>query len=214
MNENKRKTRLTDRDLLVAKWIAEQQAVRLDTVGLLLANWGNETVPRNIRRLAQRWESKGLIKRDRILVTTPMVLWPTALAMKLTDLQDKRTEKSPSISSLHHTLAVSRVRVEYEKHGAIWLCERALRNHYPNQHLADGLAQLPNSRILVEVDRTRKKAERLRAIMAINARTPGITAVHYWTTHELITFVSEQVQLLDESVRSRIVIYELPKEVQ
>lgn len=214
MNENKRKTRLTDRDLLVARWIAEQQAVRLDTVGLLLAIWGHETVSRNIRRLSQRWESKGLIKRDRILASAPMILWPTAQAMKLTDLQDKRTEKNPSISSLHHTLAVSRVRVEYEKYGAIWLCEREIRHHYPNQHLADGLAQLPNSRILIEVDRTRKKAQRLRTIMAVNARTPGITAVHYWTTRELIAFVGEQVQLLDESVRSRIVIYELPKEVQ
>lgn len=32
----KKNVRLTERDLYVVRWIAEQQAVRLDTIGLLL----------------------------------------------------------------------------------------------------------------------------------------------------------------------------------
>lgn len=214
MKDSRTGIRLTKRDLRAAKWIAEQQAVRMDTVSLLLAIWGAESDSRNVRRLAQRWELGGLTRRARILADAPVILSPTTLSMRLTDLDDKRIEKSPPISTLHHALAVARVRVEYEKHEATWICERALRSIYPNQHLADGMALMSQSKILVEVDRTRKKAERLRTIMATNVRTPGITAVHYWTTHELINFVNKQVKSLDNSVMSRIVVYELPKEVQ
>ena len=114
------RTRLTQRDLRVARWVAEQQAVRLDTIAQLLAQWGAASQPRNLRRLAERWEHAGLIKRGRILAEAPTILWPTSAAMRLTDLDDKRAEKLPSISTLHHTLAVARVRLEYEKHGLIF----------------------------------------------------------------------------------------------
>jgi hypothetical protein len=206
--------RLTDRDLQIAKWIAEQQAVRLDTVSQLLSHLGSPCKARNLRRLADRWEKAGLIKKKKFLANAPLILWPTTTAMKLTDLQDKKVEREPSISNLHHTLAVARVRVAYEVMGADWICEGALRSKFGGQHLADGFATLGGQSALIEVERTRKERERLKTILATNARTPGVDLIHYWTTPELQIFLNSQISELDSALRNKIQIYLLPQEVQ
>ena len=205
--------RLTDRDLKIAKWIAEQQAVRLDTIARLLEFMNTPCGPRNLRRLAERWEEAGLVHRQQILADVPMILWPTKSAMRLTDFDDKRIEKSPSITTLHHTLAVSRVRLAYEMMGSDWTPERALRQKFNGQHLADGLATIGQRKALIEVELTRKKKERLRNIISSNARTPGIEQVHYWTTPELHAFVTEEIANIHTSIKGQIYVYQIPSEV-
>lgn len=206
-------TRLTERDLKIAKWVAEQQAVRLDTISQLLEFLGTPCKPRNLRRLAERWENAGLLKRQQILADLPLILWPTTQAMRLTDFDDKRVEKQPPITTLHHTLAVSRVRLAYETTGSLWTPERLLRQKFSGQHLADGMATYENKRALVEVELTRKKKERLQNIISSNARTPGIDQVHYWTTPELRPFVFSEISSIDASIRHKVQIYLLPEEI-
>lgn len=211
----KSKVRITERDLRCATWIAEQQAVRLDTVRQLLEIWHCPVDARALRRLAQRWEIAGLIHRERLLANAPSILWPTVESMRLAEMPLNRGEKAPkpSLSLIQHTLAVSRVRLEYEKNGASWLCERKLRAT-TGGHLADARATYQGVPILVEIDRTRKVKARLAIIMASNARTHKDTLVDYWTTESLAPFIESQRNTLDESLRDRVRVFLLPEDVR
>lgn len=211
----KKKVRLTERDLYVVKWIAEQQAVRLDTIGLLLKLRNCSVDDRSLRRLAQRWQNLGLINRAR-LIEAPSILWATPAGMRCAGLTLHRGEKAtqPSFSTLHHTLAVARVRLEYYTPSTTWTCEWALRKQIGGAHLADGMANTSQGRVLIEVDRTQKESVRLANIMASNARAPGIDRVDYWTTPELLGFITRQRDSLDAGVRDRVEVHLLPKEVQ
>ena len=214
--EGKRKVRLTERDLYVSKWIAEQGAVRLDTIGLLLRLSNSAVDDRALRRLAERWVALGLIEKARLLANAPSILWPTPEGMRSAGLTLGRGERAskPGFSTLHHSLAVSRVRLEYPVVSAEWTCERALRKEIGGAHLADGMATFPQGRVLVEVDRTQKEKSRLVNIMAANARMPGIIRVDYWTTPGLQKFVTAQRDLLDVGIRERVAVFLLPEEVR
>ena len=56
MNNKKESLRLTERDIEYITWIAEQQAVRLDTLQLLFEIRGKKIDPRALRRLVERWQ--------------------------------------------------------------------------------------------------------------------------------------------------------------
>jgi hypothetical protein len=103
--------------------------------------------------------------------------------------------------------------VEYKKHGANWICERILRDEFGDGHLADGLAEYGNQRILVEVDRTLKEANRLQKIMITNAKLPKIDLVDYWTTDKLLPTLETHRRALLPNIQERIRIFPLPEEV-
>lgn len=213
-NKKEKKVHLTDRDFDVARWVAEQGAVRLDTIRQLLDLWKCSVEGRGLRRLSQRWEDAGLLHRARLLANAPSILWPTVESMRLANLPLHRGEKAPvpSLSLIQHTVAVARVRLEYEKNGASWICERRLRASTQG-HLCDGVAVYQEGRIQVEVDRTRKEKSRSELIMASNARASQ-GWVDYWTTPELKPFLQDQRDRLDETLKARVRIFLIPEEVR
>ena len=79
--------------------------------------------------------------------------------------------------------------------------------------LADGLAEYGNQRILVEVDRTLKEANRLQKIMITNAKLPNIDVVDYWTTDKLLPTLETHRRALVPNIQERIRIFPLPEEV-
>jgi hypothetical protein len=208
--------RLTERDLLCVKWIAQQGVVRLDTISLLLHQNGYVVDARSLRHLSSRWETMGLVGKERILANAPSILWATRAAVKLAELPTSKKEKfgRPSFATLHHDLAVSRVRIEYEKHEAKWTCERVLRNFVQDDYLPDGLAELNGTSIFVEIDRTPKDPQRLLNIMRAHAQNPNVMVVDYWTTSELHGFVNKYCgQVNSEIGRQGLRTFLLPKEV-
>jgi hypothetical protein len=207
--------RLTQRDIVVVKFIAEQNCVRLDTVGLLLKVLKYRVEDRQLRKLAERWVRLGLIQKQKMLADAPSILWATNEGLRIAEIALHRGERTyaPSFATLHHNLAVARVGVEYKKHGANWICERILRDELGDGHLADGLAEYGNQRILVEVDRTLKEANRLQKIMITNAKLPKIDLVDYWTTDKLLPTLETHRRALLPNIQERIRIFPLPEEV-
>jgi hypothetical protein len=203
---------LSKRDLEVAKWVAEQGAVRLATINRLLASKGAGLEPRVLRALAQRLVLHGLIQKERILAGSAIV-WPTAQGLELAGLKLKPGERAarPSLSNLLHSIQVAEVRVIYEREGASWVCERMLRREYIN-HLPDGIAIYEDQKILVEIDRTRKENDRLLTIMMENLSDPSIV-VDYWTTQELFKHINKQRESLPKILRNRLRIFVIPNEV-
>ena len=84
------------------------------------------------------------MQKKILLANSPSIVWPTIEGMKVANLKLSRGERSyaPSFSSIHHTVATARVRIEYEKRGWKWTCERDLRREFGASHLADGLASV------------------------------------------------------------------------
>jgi len=216
MNNKNKSLRLTERDIEYITWIAEQQAVRLDTLQLLFEIHGKKIDPRALRRLVERWQRLGLVQKKILLAKAPSIIWPTIEGMKVANLPLSRGDRNytPSISSVHHTVATARVRIEYERRGWEWTCERDLRHEFGASHLADGLASVDTQRILVEVERTQKESSRLKNIMMSNLRTKNITGCHYWTTEALYPVIQSHINMLDEGLKSKMQIFLLPDEVK
>ena len=214
--KNKNKAhRITMRDIEVVKFIAEHNCVRLDTVGLLLKVLKYKVEDRQLRKLAERWVRLGLIQKQKMLADVPSILWATSEGLKIAEITLHRGERTyvPSFATLHHNLAVARVSVEYRKHGARWICERTLRDELGDSHLADGLAEYGDQRILVEVDRTLKEANRLQKIMIGNAKLQNIDVVDYWTTDKLFPTLESHKKNLLPNIQEKIRIFSLPQEV-
>jgi len=207
--------RFTDRDVEIVTWIAEQSLVRFDTLQDLFAVRKYPVDVSVLRSICERWVRMGLIKKERLLGNAPSILWATGSAMKLAGLSADGSSRSstPSFSTIHHSCAVSAVRVEYEKFPTQWICEKRLRNKYSNEHLADALVIHAGKRILVEIDRTQKESRRLTQIMSQNARTPGVSAVDYWTTDALYPVIESHIKRLDADISSKVRVFLLPKAV-
>jgi hypothetical protein len=119
MKNTNKSLRLTERDVEYISWIAEQQAVRLDTLLLLFQVRGKDIDLRALRRLVERWQKLGLIQKQRMMANAPSIIWPTAEGMRVANLPLRRGDRMyiPSFSSVHHTVATARVRIEYERRG-------------------------------------------------------------------------------------------------
>ena len=213
MNEKKNQ-KIRGRDLKVALFIAEQGATRLSTITRYLATQGINIDPREVRRICERLENHQFLKRKQIL-TGSSVVWPTAKGLKLAGLQAFSGERfsNPSMELLLHSILVSEVRVVYESNGAEWICERKIRDLFPN-HLPDGLVIYEGQRIIVEIDRTRKQKDRLITIMKLNIFAfSGNSIVDYWVTKDTYQFVNAQKQLLPEGIKERVRVFLLSEDL-
>jgi len=209
------KPRVTKRDQIMIKWIAEQQVVRFDTLQELFSIRKNPISRSDLYSLCERWNRMGYIRKEKLLGNAPMIVWITNQGMRLSGLQIEENEKfgKPSFSTIHHNCAVSAVRVHYESNGYLWVCERTLRTEFQSSHLPDGMAYNNEFRILVEIDRTQKEGKRLQNIMATNARTQGISCVDYWVSEAVYPFVHSIARKLPGDLRNRVRIFPLPLEV-
>jgi hypothetical protein len=213
MNE-KKNPKIRGRDLTVAQFIAEQGPTRLSTISRYLVSKGFSIDPREIRRICERLEKQDLIFRKQVL-SGSSVTWPTAKGLRLAGIQAFSGERvsNPSMELLLHSILVSEVRVIYETNGAEWICERKIRDIFPN-HLPDGLAVYNGERIIVEIDRTRKQKDRLLTIMKLNIFSlSGNSIVDYWVTKDLFQYVNAQKHLLPDSLRNNIRIFTLSEDL-
>jgi len=211
-----KKVRITRRDLLAVRWIAEQGVARIDTVGRLLQQRGCPADERSLRRLAERWDDAGLVTRGRILADAPTLLWPTLEGLRaagITLRQGQRVDQ-PSIGTLHHNLAAAEVRLVYEVGGWSWTAERFLDETLRTQHRADGLAERDGTRILVEIERTQKAGPRLLDILRSNLRAPETAGTHYWTTEAVLPVVQAAARQLEPELQPKLHVYLLPEVVR
>ena len=75
MKNTNKSLRLTERDVEYISWIAEQQAVRLDTLLLLFQVRGKDIDLRALRRLVERWQKLGLIQKQEMAGTAGRDSW-------------------------------------------------------------------------------------------------------------------------------------------
>lgn len=206
---------MTQRDNLIVQFVAEQDACRLDTIQKYLETKNISIDLRQLRSIIDRLVNMGFVRKDSLLARSPYIVSACAPAIRFAGMPMRRGEKAfvPLYSTIHHPIAVARVRVEYEIHQAVWTCERQLRKEYGDYHLADGMVIHNDRRYLIEIDRTQKESNRFQNIASINASMPDVDEVHYWTTNKLLPFVAKQITEIDVNLQAKIKIFALPSEV-
>ena len=158
---------LTERDLEVLAWIADQYAVRTDVIRWLLGN-GTPLSHSRTRAVIARWQRAGVAESRRFFAGAPHVVWLTRAGTAL--VRPGWRTRPPTLSMLAHHHAVSQVRlaIEGRGHGADWVCERVLykQRSTPDAHVPDGTFRSSRGPVTaVEVELTLKSADRLRDIV-------------------------------------------------
>ena len=204
--------RLTARDQELIKWVAEQQVVRFDTLLEVVKLKFNPISKSDLYALCDRWYRMGYVRKERLIGSAPMIIWATRLAIRLSELPLNEMEKfgKPNFTTLHHNCSVSVVRLEYEKNGYKWICERRLRHEFSFNHLPDGIAENDEFRIIVEVDISQKESRRLQDIMTMNAQIKGATCVDYWTNNTIYPVVLSNAKQITRGLSERVRVFKLP----
>ena len=158
---------LTERDLEVLAWIADQYAVRTDVIRWLLGN-GTPLSDSRTRAVVARWQRAGVAESRRFFAGAPHVVWLTRAGSAL--VRPGWRTRPPTLSMLAHHHAVSQVRLAIERrgHGTDWVCERVLykQRATPDAHVPDGTFRSSRGPVTaVEVELTLKAADRLRDIV-------------------------------------------------
>jgi hypothetical protein len=206
---------VTARDVAALVWLGQQYAARSDVLRVLLGRLspgspkvagqiGDET----LRDVLDRWESRGLVARDRLLGH----VWaaPTARALRLVGLTVPPW--SFVIPQLAHVHAVGVVRLALEPgipEGGRWVSERELRGESA-RHVPDGAVELPDDfeaagtglygqdvdplprRVAVEVELTRKHSARLRENWQRPRHGRWVKTV-YFAPPEVATYLERQL---------------------
>ena len=153
-------------DLAALRWVAEQDAVRVDVLSHVL-DPARPKSRAHTRRVVGVWHQAGLAEHDRRLAGTPGVVWATGTGRRAVGLPGRAAP--PSLGRLEHLHAVSLVRLGVERRGGrAWTSERALHRARPapDAHVADAEFRTPRGvRTAVEVELTCKGAARLAAIV-------------------------------------------------
>ncbi len=159
--------RLTGRDIDVLTWIAEQYAIDLDHLSLILGRPSSGLGISATRRVLSRLHRAGLIRSEKLLANAPSYSWVTRKGLKLLGLGF--TPWEPTVGFLGHLSAVNELRIALDRAGdrREWVSERRLRQgkgvgtHVPDAELRD-----PDTgeSIAIEIERSQKGRERLDSI--------------------------------------------------
>jgi hypothetical protein len=196
---------LSDRELVALGWIGEQSAVRTDVIRRLLGG-GAPMSERAARHRVDRWQRAGLVERRRFLAGEPAVVWLTRPGLRLVGCAYRPA--APTVGLLAHLHAICLVRLGVEAAGGHrWVSERALHRARvaPDAHLPDGRFHSTGGvETAVEVELTRKAADRLRRI--IDELTVDHDAVLYVVRGTGVRAAVERaVDALDEQDRVTVV---------
>ncbi len=221
--------RVTDRDLDALEWIAQQYAVSLDHLGILLARLidpdeyaqkpkepGELTVKRTAK-IVKRWEELGLVERGWILHGDPFVVWLTpeglrAVAQELGELRPY----TPTPAKMNHLYWCNHARlyVEQLRQDATWVSERQARAHHKSEpggkrpHTPDAVVTTNGHDIAIEVELSTKTYSRLEKILQELAESDYHT-IWYFTLGRAKQVVETAIDAMEEIYKGRFIVYDV-----
>ena len=209
--------RLTQRDLTSLHWTAEQYAIRLDQLALLLGRTAGRTLTDSTTRAAvARWTRGGFAKSRKVTVREPGFVWLTARGLREVGLSFKSWEPTASTASHIYWTNQARLYVEERHPEFFWRSERHMRAGKPMQtlsdaasHLADGELRSSKALVGVEIELTSKSAPRREAIMRM--LTDTYPTVWYFAPSKVFRCLERTAEALDASRRDRVRIYSLDR---
>ena len=220
----------THRDVEVLAWVAEQYAVRADTLALLLGRRSPE-IPRTVHRWPyapgewaelpalseatvryhlRRWHRAGWVRPQRALGRTWIV--PTRPGLELAGSGYRPWTLVPSQLNHLHAVAVVRLAIETANPEAEWVSERALTRLRAQRREAwwrpDGGLVVADAAVsggpplhTIEVELTPKHLAKLQQIF--EHRYPGEVQTTYFTPPAHQAGLRTRLALIEEATRAR-----------
>ena len=220
----------THRDVEVLAWVAEQYAVRADTLALLLGRRSPE-IPRTVHRWPyapgewaelpalseatvryhlRRWHRAGWVRPQRALGRTWIV--PTRPGLELAGSGYRPWTLVPSQLNHQHAVAVVRLAIETANPEAEWVSERALTRLRAQRREAwwrpDGGLVVADAAVsggpplhTIEVELTPKHLAKLQQIF--EHRYPGEVQTTYFTPPAHQAGLRTRLALIEEATRAR-----------
>lgn len=218
---DKGKIILTERDLFGLHWTAEQYAIRLDQLQVLLGRVARKqtkearriTEP-TVKDLVARWQRAGLVKVEKFFYKQPRWVWLSQQGLQHLGLPYKMWEAD--VNALNHIFWVNVVRLYIEETYALatWKSEREIRFEKGKAgHTPDGEVDLGRETYAIEVELTRKKSTRLIPILRTLASNPEYHVVQYFTLPQTETGVRQAITQLPEALRRKCVVDSLEEKV-
>jgi hypothetical protein len=221
----------THRDVAALAWIAEQYAVRADTLGLLLGRlspelpqtvhaWEYATGQRaqlpalaeaTVRYHLRRWHRAGWVSVQRALGRTWIV--PTHNGLTLAGADYRPWSLVPSRLAHVHAVGLVRLAIEVANPEAEWVSERALARVRATQRaswwLPDGglvVAEVAVNGALppvhtIEVELTPKHLAKLGQVF--EARYPGEVQTTYFAPPAHIEGLRRRLLVIEQATRAR-----------
>ncbi len=200
--------RQTARDVQLLTWIAQQYAVPMDLLAVLMGNRSMSSA----YSLVNRWKKAGWVQSGQVDAGPPWV-WPTQ-STAAAFLERKVTNWRPGLARVAHLRAAAAVRLH--RTGADltrWIGERELTTRKflgegdrPG-HRPDGIEVLSDGRrVAIEIELTPKNPQRywspvtesgLLLEVANAARDAGSREVAYWTTREVRPVLARAIEQHD-----------------
>ncbi|SRR6266571_705045 len=226
------KVQLTERDLRVMTWIADQYAARTDQVRELLSPADSLISETRLRQILARWSAGGWIASRRWLADEPLWIWITSAGLRLLGLDELYSPMVPAATRLHHIYAVNEVRAYIERRTSpekprSWRSERTLRAGLDSSKKGRKIGPLPDGEVLysghrvaIEVELSTKKREDLVSKLARlcykdgdgynqqGRRQPYYNAIWMFVpTLALQARIEEAKKKLNEDAAARVMTY-------
>lgn len=231
----KRKTRadtgprLIDRDIKALEWIAQQYAVTIDHLAILLARQiepgqykqtpkeAGRLTEKRVMAIIKRWEQLGLIEKKWIIHGEPCWVWLTNEGLRVVQEQiGELRPYAPTPGKLNHLyqVNVTRLFVEAKRPDAEWIGEREIRSNQKVQpgkrlHTPDAIVKTNNHTIALEIELTTKTYDRLDKILLELALNADYYTVWYFCKGRAYTIVKTSIEKMRETHRNKFVVYNL-----
>ena len=231
---DKGKPRLSERDLIILRWIMHMYAVRFDQLQVLLARHSpkrtqlkdsEQVSGSTVRTHLDRWETLGLVEFKKIYAPIDDPLWCWISPYGLRYLAHEEDENGKAIiysyflpkpnRDLTHIYLVNQARlyIEDQYPDYSWRTERQLLKQQAarpkaikQKHITDGLIVRQDGReIALEVERWDKAESRLEAILRELAQTYHRT--WYFVSKPARKAVKKARAKLSEVERKRIQVF-------
>lgn len=228
---------LTERDLWVLPWIAEQYAIRYDQLQRLLSRQPGQrnktkTGPQGITNSAvdqviDRWlEDPPLVVYDRRFRHTPGWIWLTTYGER--DLSLPYRKHNLRKGTLTHKYYINEVRLDYERrHPEVrWKSEREILRGQPRRARGERIPHIPDGEIwqagerlfAIEVELSPKSDEQMDAILEeLLEGEDAYSGVFYFVSdHDEVAKAARKVveaayERLSEDVQPHMQVVDLAK---
>lgn len=208
--------KITDRDIQMMTWIAEQYAIRQDHLQILASRLSEQKSEGELiseaavkQIIYTRWAKAGWIEKQKVFASKPIWLWPSRKG--LADFGLEYQYNKPSAGTLKHIWYANHVRLMVEGTDAryTWIGERQIaRDREREAHRVDAELLYPSGRLdAIEVELTQKSQKKLKPIMSWLVQQKRYTKIIYFCPPEIFGAMERAIERMGFS--SRVAIKEL-----
>ena len=222
IRSDKGKRFLSNRDLKVLRWIAEQHGITLDHLHTLLsqdpganAPYANFISMGAVRMEVARWLAAGWIEKEKSTMKGQTWIWPTSTCVAKLHLPFRAHALSEATRTHLYSVNTVRLALEEMMPHCRWIGERYLRlglaheKGYRLPHVPDAEYYLPDGTcVAIEVELTMKRRDELRDILValVKGQADPDVEVDFksMTKEEQTKWINEMFRKQGEEIKRRM----------